>query len=201
MDLFKKAKQRIFRGYFRLGAHIHVRHWRGHGIHSPFMYGIVRNVFMKSKITGPDTRLYDELRRERIGRKHAVKIQNLYAHCRMESHTLVTGLGSQTRAGRNLCILMPDASAETIVEKVRESAGKDDCLILLAPHRNARRWRMAQQIRTHMRLLRGAGRIIAVIHMQRTAVDIQQAVDRGLQKARIVGNDQKRTGKSLQKTG
>ena len=69
MDLFKKAKQRIFRGYFRLGAHIHVRHWRGHGIHSPFMYGIVRNVFMKSKITGPDTRLYDELRRERIGRK------------------------------------------------------------------------------------------------------------------------------------
>lgn len=91
MDLFKKAKQRIFRGYFRLGAHIHVRHWRGHGIHSPFMYGIVRNVFMKSKITGPDTRLYDELRRERIGRKHAVKIQNLYAHCRMESHTLVPG--------------------------------------------------------------------------------------------------------------
>ena len=149
MDLFKKAKQRIFRGYFRLGAHIHVRHWRGHGIHSPFMYGIVRNVFMKSKITGPDTRLYDELRRERIGRKHAVNIQNLYAHCRMESHTLVPGLGSQTRAGRNLCILMPDASAETIVEKVRESAGKDDCLILLAPHRNARRWRMAQQIRTH----------------------------------------------------
>lgn len=44
---------------------------------------------------------------------------------------------------------MPDASAETIVEKVRESAGKDDCLILLAPHRNARSWRMAQQIRTH----------------------------------------------------
>ena len=73
MDLFKKAKQRIFRGYFRLGAHIHVRHWRGHGIHSPFMYGIVRNVFMKSKITGPDTRLYDELRRERIGRDNRRK--------------------------------------------------------------------------------------------------------------------------------
>lgn len=48
MKIISRIKRQLFRGYFRIGAGIQVRHWRGHGIHSPFMYGIVRNVFMKA---------------------------------------------------------------------------------------------------------------------------------------------------------
>ena len=40
MKIISRIKRQLFRGYFRIGAVIHVRHWRGHGIHSPFMYGI-----------------------------------------------------------------------------------------------------------------------------------------------------------------
>ena len=83
MKVVGKIRQRLFRGYFRLRSNIHVHHWRGHGIHSPFMYGIVRNVFMKSRVVGPDRRLYEVLRRDGIEQKQAVKIQNLYTHCRM----------------------------------------------------------------------------------------------------------------------
>ena len=134
MRIYSKIKQRLFRGYFRIGAHIHVRHWRGHGIHSPFMYGIVRNVFMKSRITGGDTALYEALRGERIGKKNAVKLQNLYTHCRMDGYTLV---------------LLPDVTMETVVATAREAAARRGCLVLLSPHRSARCRRLARQIREH----------------------------------------------------
>lgn len=149
MKLYGKIKQRLFRAYFRIGAHIHVRHWRGHGIHSPFMYGIVRNVFMKSRITGSDTSLYRDLRRERVSRKNAIKLQNLYSHCKMESYTLVPHLGADNPCGRNLCILLPDVTMETIVATVRDTAARHGSLILLAPHRSARCWRLSQRIWQH----------------------------------------------------
>ena len=63
MTLIVSIKRQIFRNYFRLRGKIHVRHWRGHGVHSPFMYGIVRNVFMKNRITGSDRALYQALLR------------------------------------------------------------------------------------------------------------------------------------------
>ena len=115
MRIYSKIKQRLFRGYFRIGAHIHVRHWRGHGIHSPFMYGIVRNVFMKSRITGGDTALYEALRGERIGKKNAVKLQNLYTHCRMDGYTLVPDIGAAPHGARTLYVLLPDVTMETVV--------------------------------------------------------------------------------------
>ena len=80
MKIISRIKRQLFRGYFRIGAVIHVRHWRGHGIHSPFMYGIVRNVFMKSRITGRDRTLYNALIRHRIGRKNGILLQNLNTH-------------------------------------------------------------------------------------------------------------------------
>lgn len=89
MKIISRIKRQLFRGYFRIGAVIHVRHWRGHGIHSPFMYGIVRNVFMKSRITGRDRTLYNALIRHRIGRKNGILLQNLYTHCKMERFVLV----------------------------------------------------------------------------------------------------------------
>ena len=150
MNGIKKIKQRLFRGYFRVRAHIHVRHWRGHGIHSPFMYGIVRNVFMKDRITGCDTTLYDALRSKRVGHRHAVIIQNLYTHCRLDSFTLIPNVGPPKPAsGRNLCILLPDVTLETIAATAHRVSEDKGCMIILSPHRSARHWHFAQQIWQH----------------------------------------------------
>lgn len=94
------------------------------------MYGIVRNVFMKDRITGCDTTLYDALRSKRVGHRHAVKIQNLYTHCRLDSFTLIPNVGPPKPAsGRNLCILLPDVTLETIAataHRVSEDKGCHD---------------------------------------------------------------------------
>lgn len=150
MKVVGKIRQRLFRGYFRLRSNIHVHHWRGHGIHSPFMYGIVRNVFMKSRVVGPDRRLYEVLRRDGIEQKQAVKIQNLYTHCRMNGFlTIASGECLNRIAPDQLCILLPGTSLETIATTARRVSECHATLILLSPHRNARCWRFAQQIWRH----------------------------------------------------
>ena len=110
MKIISRIKRQLFRGYFRIGAVIHVRHWRGHGIHSPFMYGIVRNVFMKSRITGRDRTLYNALIRHRIGRKNGILLQNLYTHCKMERFVLVGAMDVPLPPGPVFCILLPNTT-------------------------------------------------------------------------------------------
>ena len=57
------------------------KYFRGHGVHSPFVYAIVRQVFMKSRLMTDDRTLYDALRGEGVSEARAVQLQNLYAHC------------------------------------------------------------------------------------------------------------------------
>lgn len=54
------------------------RYFRGHGIHSPFVYSLVRRVFMPKKITGTSSDLYKVLRTHNIDRRIAIQLQNLY---------------------------------------------------------------------------------------------------------------------------
>lgn len=53
-------------------------HWRGHGIHSPLVYSLVRNVFMNSSAAEGDTALYDELILRGVRKSIARRIHILY---------------------------------------------------------------------------------------------------------------------------
>lgn len=105
---------------------------------------------MKSRIVGADKHLYDILRHNGIEQKQAVKIQNLYTHCRMKGFlTIASGERLEHIAPDQLCILLPGVSLETIATTARQVSESHATLILLSPHRNARCWRFAQQIWRH----------------------------------------------------
>ena len=55
-----------------------IRHWRGHGIHSPFVYGLVRAVFAGM---GDRRDVYDMMRKRGLRRKTARQLQNLATYC------------------------------------------------------------------------------------------------------------------------
>ena len=57
------------------------RYFRGHGVHSPFVYAIVRQVFMRSAPIDGDTALYTALKSRGISERRAVQLQNLMIHC------------------------------------------------------------------------------------------------------------------------
>ena len=61
------------------------RYFRGHGVHSPFVYAIVREVFMASKITSTEHELHDRLKALEIPSRRAIELQNLAVHCEYNS--------------------------------------------------------------------------------------------------------------------
>jgi hypothetical protein len=54
------------------------RHSRGYGVHSPFLYKVVREAMMPRKVATTDTRLRGELVAVGVGGRTAVRLQNLY---------------------------------------------------------------------------------------------------------------------------
>ena len=100
-------RNRIFRIALTLGAMTHIRHWRGHGVHSPYTYSLIRNVFMKRRILGDDHSLYDRLRGEGLPEKGAVQLQNLHSYCGEHRFSIV--LRNDQPAGEKavLCVLFP----------------------------------------------------------------------------------------------
>ena len=146
MTLIVSLKRKIFRSYFRIGGKIHVRHWRGHGVHSPFMYGIVRNVFMKNRITGNDRSLYQALIRRGIGQKTGILLQNLYTHCQMDQYVLIGNNTCELPDGRVFCILLPNAPLDVIAQMAQQALTRPGCLVMLSPYRTAQKWRLAQQL-------------------------------------------------------
>ena len=57
------------------------RYFRGHGVHSPYVYSIVRKVFMQSRLTAHATDLHDALMAKGVAHRRCVQLQNLVAHC------------------------------------------------------------------------------------------------------------------------
>lgn len=153
--MFQGIAKPITRVYFGVRSRIHLRHFRGRSIHSPFMYGLVRNVFMKSRIDGPDFRLYERLREADISESTAVLLQNLFTYSGMNGYRL-TGAKEETRSaecvrkkGRNLCILLPGVPVRALMEAARKASDHQDILVVLSPHRTRRGRETAQSIRHH----------------------------------------------------
>lgn len=81
----RTIKQRLY-GLGRLPQRLsRMRYFRGHGVHSPFVYSIVRHVFMSSDFLTDDVYytdvLFGSLLGQQIPRKRALQLVNLCVHC------------------------------------------------------------------------------------------------------------------------
>ena len=66
----------------RLGNRLaRARHFRGHGVHSPFVYALVREVFMRRGFPAGDRAFYEALRAAGVSARRATELQNLLHHC------------------------------------------------------------------------------------------------------------------------
>lgn len=81
----RNLKRRLY-GWIRVRDRVkRMRYFRGHGVHSPFVYAIVRQVFMRSHFLTDDsyytTVVYESLLEQQIPRKRAMQLVNLCVHC------------------------------------------------------------------------------------------------------------------------
>ena len=80
------------------------RYFRGHGVHSPFVYDIVRSVFMRDDLLPGRRDLYEALLTAGVSRRRAVQLQNLMIHCGYTTFGL-------NRADAEFCIATRSLSA------------------------------------------------------------------------------------------
>ena len=123
------ARDYIFNAFMHAASCCRLRHFRGHGVHSPFAYGLVRNIYMKRRHLPAKGSVYSALREHGGTVRQASLIQALYDYlaCRqccidaepvaesparedggsMEVFTTATTVGNETlpAPGHIVCLL------------------------------------------------------------------------------------------------
>lgn len=132
----RNIKRRLY-GLSQLPSNLkRARYFRGHGVHSPYVYAIVRQVFMRSSFVGSERALYDALMLRGVAPRRAVQLQNLMEHCHYSTFAIdcdASAVGgcdfvvasvavqpeafevlaaSARREGATLCIISPSLDRE-----------------------------------------------------------------------------------------
>lgn len=118
-----------------------VRHFRGHGVHSPFVYAIVRQVFMKNHLLTDERVLYDALMARGFVRRRAVQLQNLYLHCAYNSFS-IDSLANPCQ----LCVLTPQVSLEETVALTKRAARRGTTVVLMSPYEGGERAELCRRL-------------------------------------------------------
>ena len=120
------------------------RFFRGHGVHSPFVYNIVRQVFMRSDFISSDTfytqRLYDTLTEWGVPRHRAVQLVNLCAHC--DYHDISCG----TAHSGDFIVVPQSVDPTEFAEYVRVARECGATLAIMEPYLDRRRERACREI-------------------------------------------------------
>ncbi len=136
LDIKKELKSKVSHLGDRLSR---ARYFRGHGVHSPFVYAIVREVFMRSTLIEGEHRLYEELLKGGIRQKRAIQLQNLALHSGYSTFD-IDGCDAE------LCVLTRHLSPEETLDKVQQAQHDHKTVVVLDPYQDNEREQLCRQI-------------------------------------------------------
>lgn len=105
------------------------KYFRGHGVHSPFVYAIVRRVFMQSRFITDDRSVYDALCNRGVPESRAMQLQNLYSHCCYERFDL-----NAVAEGDDFVVLTREIPNESLKGYAAEAERIRATLVVMAPY-------------------------------------------------------------------
>lgn len=136
----RTLKQRLY-GLKHLTSRIkRARYYRGHGVHSPYVYSIVRQVFMRRELNPERCDLYEALISKGIARRRAIELQNLMLHCKYESWSV------DNLAPSDMIIATLNTTYEHLTEYAEYAQAEQRTLCIIDPYNNANRWRVCSDI-------------------------------------------------------
>ena len=134
----RNIKRRLY-GLSTLPSNLkRARYFRGHGVHSPYVYALVRQVFMRSSFIGEERTLYNDLLERGVAERRAVQLQNVMEHCRYASYRIDCPL--QQIEGHDMVIATVATAAKKLAamaDKAREAGVHIlavDCVVKTAPN-------------------------------------------------------------------
>lgn len=116
------------------------RHFRGHGVHSPFVYNVVRHVFMQKRLYNTASELYATLHDHGIAERRCVQLANLAEHCKYSCWCV------DSKQEQEFIIVTLDTrypELESYAEYAREHGAT---LCIMSPYNNRERWEVCHKI-------------------------------------------------------
>ena len=110
------------------------RYFRGHGVHSPYIYDIVRKVFMQGKLYTPTNELYPALMAKGVAKRRSVQLANLAEHCGYNSWSIDKMEESQ------MIVTTLDTAAAELARYAEYAREKGATLCIINPYNNRERW-------------------------------------------------------------
>lgn len=105
---------------------VRARYFRGHGVHSPFVYAVVRRVFMQRQLLPGDRALYRLLLNSGIDVRRAVQLQNLAIHCGYTAYDV-------NRAAKHFCIVTRQCSCAKALRIAGEAKHDGATVAVMTP--------------------------------------------------------------------
>ena len=122
---------------------LRVKHFRGHGVHSPFVYTIIRKVFMRYTFASDGRSLYNELRAELCDKRSSRQLQNLYTHCEYSSFSIINDSNSYNpNIDSNIIIVSPSVDTQQIGVILDHSLQIGTPVVVMYPRSNKKRFKM-----------------------------------------------------------
>ncbi len=115
------------------------RYFRGHGVHSPYVYSIVRKVFMRRDLMEGPREVYDAMIALGEPHRRAVQLQNLAIHCGYTTFAVNHTEG-------DICIVTRDLPRADIFDIVRRAGEHGRTVVMLAPYEGCERLAICHQI-------------------------------------------------------
>lgn len=140
-------KSRIFRVVLYTASAMRIKHYRGHGIHSPFVYSMIRLALMKRRLTAADHSLYDELRQVRCSRRVARQLQNIFNYCKYRDYRVICSLGRAEGKvfDGDFVVVMHTVPPEATRQIIRTTLCANTAVAVVYPRNNRARYRVCKQ--------------------------------------------------------
>lgn len=137
----RTLKQRLY-GISHLRDRLaRVRYFRGHGVHSPYIYAIVRQVFMVRELKSADRNLYDALIAIESPKRRAIELQNLMTHCGY-THFAIDRLEPETQ----MVILTSELDRDKTIHMIEQAAERKITAVMARPYSCRERMALCRSI-------------------------------------------------------
>ena len=120
------------------------RQRKGYGVHSPFVYAIVRQVFMRSTFACDDRELYDALMAKGVVRRRALQLQNLFKHLHYSSYCFNPEVGECSKT--DMIFSTPDQCSSLLPSLADLAREWGSTLCIIAPALDSERDKVCKRL-------------------------------------------------------
>lgn len=127
-----RVKSVFWRMVTTVGYGPRIKHYRGHSVHSPLVYSLIREVFVKRHLDpAADNSLYLDLLSCGVSKYYAVRIQNMYDYCKWDTYTFVNA--TQSAEDNVLSLVSPSVTSDELERILDRVHNKNSAVCVLSP--------------------------------------------------------------------